>query len=169
MRKVWWCVALLTAFVVEPAIALPPLDPNDGAIFPEDRAKNLVDQCSRASPVPLEGIWLPDQKQIKELEARLPNALDDALAKRGEYQDRYRDFARQYAGFVIHGRKIIYVNAFPRGMIDENKRFAALRNKPEPDWHRDAEHVCDGGPAFFGVEYDPEAKTFSHFEFNGLA
>ena len=29
--------------------------------------------------------------------------------------------------------------------------------------------VCDGGPAFFGVEYDPKTKTFTHFAFNGIA
>jgi len=27
--------------------------------------------------------------------------------------------------------------------------------------------VCDGGPAFFGVEYDVAARRFTHFGFNG--
>jgi hypothetical protein len=35
------------------------------------------------------------------------------------------------------------------------------------DWPSEPVVVCDGGPAFFGVEYDPEKKTFTHFEFNG--
>jgi hypothetical protein len=37
------------------------------------------------------------------------------------------------------------------------------------DWRRQIVAVCDGGPQFFGVEYDPDTKTFSHFEFNGIA
>jgi hypothetical protein len=59
------------------------------------------------------------------------------------------------------------MNAFPHTLGD-----------PEPngppgfrrfDWHRQVVGVCDGGPAFFGVEYDPATKRFSHFEFNGIA
>jgi hypothetical protein len=29
--------------------------------------------------------------------------------------------------------------------------------------------VCDGGNAFFGVEYDPKTKAFTHLVFNGTA
>jgi hypothetical protein len=167
MAVLW---SLLTAAaVMTPALALPPLNPKDGAIFPEAKAKDLLNQCSRGAPGPVERTWAPSPVQIGELEARLPDALDNVLAKRGEYQNRSRDFLRQYGGFVVGGRKIIYVNAFPRGLIDEERGFFAQRKRSLPDWHRDARGVCDGGPAFFGVEYDPVTKTFSHFEFNGLA
>jgi hypothetical protein len=155
--------------VITPALALPPLDPKDGAIFPEAKAKDLLHQCSRGAPRPVERTWAPSAIQIAELEARLPEALDNVLAKRGEYQNHSRDFLRQYGGFIVGGRKIIYVNAFPRSLIDEERSFFVQRKRPLPDWHSEARGVCDGGSVFFGVEYDPATKTFSHFQFNGLA
>ena len=27
--------------------------------------------------------------------------------------------------------------------------------------------VCDGGPVFFGAEYDTNSKTITHWAFNG--
>jgi hypothetical protein len=155
--------------VMTPALALPPLDPKDGAIFPEAKARDLLNQCSRGVPGPVGRTWTPSAIQIAELEARLPEALDNVLAKRGEYQNRSRDFLRQYGGFIVGGRKIIYMNAFPRGLIDGERSVFVQRKPPLPDWHSEAEGVCDGGPAFFGVEYDPATKTFSNFQFNGLA
>lgn len=151
-----------------PVNALPPLDPKDGTIFAQDRAGDLVHQCSRDAPGPVEGTWLPDKAQVRELEARLPEALDDALAIRGEEERRTRDFVRQYGGFIIHGQKIIYMNAFPQSLIGDEKRFNE-HNENKRNLHRDAVGVCDGGPSFFCVEYDPETKAFSHFEFNGIA
>ena len=113
MRKLVLCAVLAAGAATTPALALPPLDPKDGAIFPEARAKDLLNQCSRGAPGPVEGTWAPSARQIRELEARLPEALDNFFAKRGEHQKRTKDFFRQYGGFVIHGRKIIYINAFP--------------------------------------------------------
>ncbi len=57
------------------------------------------------------------------------------------------------------------MNAFPQSLIGDEKRLRRLKR----NLHRDAVGVCDGGPSFFGVEYDPETKAFSHFEFNGIA
>jgi hypothetical protein len=71
---------------------------------------------------------------------------------------KIRDFsrlARQYGGLMVSTHKLIYVNAFKIRDING-------------DWRKRAISMCDGGPAFFGVEYDPAAKTFSHFEFNGV-
>src|ERR1700744_1773357 len=104
MCKLVFSALLAAGAVMTPALALPPLDPRDGAIFPEAHAKDLLKQCSRAAPGPVEGTWAPSVRQIRELEARLPEALDDVLAKRGEYRNRSRDFLRQYAGFIVHGR-----------------------------------------------------------------
>ena len=169
MRTLCLGMALGASLFVRPASALPPLDSKDGVVFPELKARDLIPQCSRGAPGPVEGTWSPSSSQIAELEARLPESLDGVLAKRGEYQDRSRDFLRQYAGFIIHGRRIIYVNAFPRFLLAVEKNSSAERHRPQPDWRSTVEGVCDGGPAFFGVEYDPDTKAFSHFEFNGLA
>jgi hypothetical protein len=169
MHKWVLCALLMATAVVTPALAMPPLDPRDGVIFPEAKAKGLLNQCSRGVPGPVERTWTPNAAQIAELEARLPEALDGVLAKRGESQNRSRDFLRQYGGLFVGGRKIIYVNAFPRELIGEEKGSLTGTKRPLPDWHSEAKGVCDGGPAFFGVEYDPATRTFSHFQFNGIA
>jgi len=169
MRGAWWLALFAAGLLATPASALPPLDPKDGAIFPQTKSRDLLQQCSRGVPGPVEGTWTPNAAQIAELEARLPGALDDVLAKRGDHQKRSRDFLRQYGGFIVGGRKIIYMNAFPRFLLGDEKSASAERHRPVPDWRGVVEGVCDGGPDFFGVEYDPAMKAFSHFEFNGLA
>lgn len=136
------------------------LDPGDGTILPVDVSRGLLHQCSRDAPHDVGGAWLPAVKQIRELESRLPAALKAMASQKGKRFAQSGDFRRQYAGFTIGERKVIYVNAFPRSAGD-----------PSPgrsfDWHDETVLVCDGGPAFFGVEYDPEKGTFDHFEFNG--
>ena|SRR5690242_18731149 len=138
------------------------LAPGDGAILPLEESKELLRQCSRGAPQGVTGTWAPTVMQIRELEDRLPTALTAVALEKGERYAEPGDFRRQYAGFVVNGRKIIYVNAFPRSV-----------GGPSPgrsfDWHRSAVMVCDGGPAFFGVVYDPEKRTFDHFQFNGPA
>ena len=149
------------------ADALTALDPRDGIVLSLEHATDVIHQCSRSSPGSVEGSWLPAEREIRDLEARLPQALNDALAKSGRPAERSRDIGRQYAGLRVAGRKIIYVNGFPLSMIQTE-----ARNTPRPSrdgWKTRAVMVCDGGPAFFGVEYDPKTRTFSNFAFNGIA
>jgi hypothetical protein len=144
------------------ASASARLAPGDGAILPVEESKELLHQCSRGAPQGVTGTWAPTTTRIRELEDRLPTALKAVAFEKGERFAEPVDFRRQYAGFIVNGRKIIYVNAFPRDAGD-----------PSPgrpfDWHRNAVTVCDGGSAFFGVVYDPEKRTFDHFQFNGPA
>ena len=147
---------LLTA----PVVAATTLDPADGAVFSEEAARDLLNQCSRNTPGPVQGTWQPNKAQIAKLEELLPKAIDEALAKRGEHPDRSRVYLRQYAGLVVGGRKIIYVNAFTRDVLGTEQSSTL-------DWRLHATLVCDGGSGFFGVEFDPDKETFAHFEFNG--
>jgi hypothetical protein len=68
---------------------------------------------------------------------------------------------RQYGGFLRDGRRFIYGNFYPRGVGDD--RPAAN------DWRHGPMTVCDGGHAFFGVEYDVDGHRFTHLDFNGYA
>ena len=152
----------LAAAVATSASAAPVLDPAYGTVLQEAEANKLLSQCSRIAPERVEGQWQPSPEQLRELEARLPSALGEALSKRAQNRAEARHIARQYAGFVVAGRKSVYVNAFPQSETEP----PAPGVKPW-DWRRKALIVCDGGAMFFGVEYDPEKKTFSHFAFNG--
>jgi len=64
------------------------------------------------------------------------------------------------AGFVIGGRRVIYVNGVHEDMIERNM-------DPSYDWRTRPVMICDGGPITFGVEYDPATRQFANFSFNG--
>ncbi|MBL6851819.1 MAG: hypothetical protein ISS15_19565 [Alphaproteobacteria bacterium] len=150
----------LAVLALAPAFAAPALDPATGFIMAPDHARDLLHQCSRNTPQGVTGTWQPAAAQIADLETRLPSAVVQAQPDvRGGY-------GRQYADYVINGQKLIYVNAFPRGVLgDDFGKDPAVWNKAT----HQAVTVCDGGHDFFGVLYDPETKTFSHFAFNGFA
>jgi len=63
---------------------------------------------------------------------------------------------RQYLGIVVEGKRRIYINAFPRGMVSK-------------DWRKKFVTICDGGVGVWGVLYDPQTGSFSDLETNGLA
>jgi len=136
------------------------LDPKVGFVMEPEHARDLIPQCSRAAPQNVGDVWTPTAAQIAELEARLPEAVTRAQP------DVRNGYGRQYAGFVIAGKKLIYVNAFPRDVLgDDFGKNPSLWTKAT----HQAVMVCDGGHDFFGVLYDPGTKTFSHFAFNGFA
>ena len=66
---------------------------------------------------------------------------------------------RQYVGIISGAKKLIYLNAL----------LAETRDPREPDWRFTAVMVCDGGDAFWGVEFDPIDNTFHNLGFNGEA
>jgi len=152
--------AAFTILVLAPAFAGTVLDPRSGYIMVPEHARDLLHQCSRSIPQSVTGTWQPTAAQTAELDARLPDAVVHARP------DVHGAFARQYAGYIIGGRRLIYVNAFPQNVL-------ADFDKDPARWTRKATHqamtVCDGGQDFFGVLYDPATKTFSQFAFNGFA
>jgi len=96
--------------------------------------------------------------QLDELEDGLIPLLSQRLEAAGESPSP-GDYYRQYAGLVIAGRRVIYVNGV---------RSSAIPEGPVPfDWRTQAVQICDGGPITFGVEYDPATRRFSNFAFNG--
>ena len=135
--------------------------PADAVILPGSMAGTMLSQCSRATPAPGDGTWMPGEREIAALEAALPAAL---RGQRHEGNERWsnapRGWQRQYVGILRNGRRLIYGNYFPRG---------AMGDSMGDRWRHEAIMVCDGGPEFFGVEYDVEAGSFTHFGFNGSA
>jgi hypothetical protein len=133
----------------------------------------LLQQCSRATPGKGEGTFQPDAADIAAMKAQLPRAL----AERGAYPPNVGmravpepgrpDFAhapqgwkRQFTGVLRGGKRYIYGNYFPASAFPEGARLD-LASSPFV--------VCDGGAAFFGVEWDVDAKKFTHVAFNGFA
>lgn len=128
-----------------------------------DGALGLTHQCSRIAPGPIEGQWAPSPAQLDELESALIQLVSQELEEAG-MSPSPGNYYRQYAGFVIGGRRVIYVNGFGASLLD---------HEPNPyhpfDWRTQSTQICDGGPITFGVEYDPVTRRFANFSFNGTA
>jgi hypothetical protein len=163
-------VATLLATLVA-GVAQPVLRPRDGVVLTGEKGRKLARQCSRGSPGVVSSDWTPTPQQIVDLEARLPGQILPELRKRVSWREPGKPlrFFRQYAGFVLGSRKIIYINGFPGGdwtTPDPLVKPGAIRL---PDWRKTAVIVCDGGPVYFGAEFDPVSHRFTGLAFNGIA
>lgn len=133
------------------AARAPAVLPANVAILPDSAALAVVRQCSRAAPENVSGTWAPTVEQVAHADSLLPAFL---TPRDPEPRDLAK-VARQYAGVVARGRRILYLNAIPM-------------ERPGPrDWRTAAMIVCDGGPPFFGAEFDVAEGRFTRVEFNG--
>lgn len=136
----------------------PPSDlGGDSVVLSGPKTQGIFDQCSRFVPVRDEGSWRPSRADIETLEAELPEAIRNsreasAFAGRTPPQG----WRRQYVGFFRDGRRYVYGNFF-------------LKLGDEGRWREEPMLVCDGGAAYFGVEYDAQARRIVQLEFNGPA
>jgi hypothetical protein len=160
------CLLLLGALSAPEGLAIGG---KPWAILPVGESKPALMQCSRVSPGPSAPFWSPTPAQVEELEKRLPSYLRQQ--KHAEHSDYLSSYLRQYVGFTRKGRKLIYLNAFTTNVLDTFCRdgFKAFPGDCRNHWRSHAFTVCDGGDHFWGVEYDPESKTFSGLDFNGVA
>jgi hypothetical protein len=124
-------------------------------IFDGERALELTEQCSRPSPGPVSGTWTPTEAQIRAMEPALVTRVAEELTN-ANAQENAAAYIRQYGGLVINGRRVIYAHGFV--LRDED---------PDEGWRSHPMVICDGGEITFGVEYDPETRTFANFAFNG--
>jgi hypothetical protein len=127
-----------------------------GILAPRELAKQIVVQCSRPAPDPLaiSDYWTPTAEQVKKIELAMPNFRKGIASAMSDMSE----FRRIYAGITLQGRKVIYID------------FAPLEDfgTGGSNWKRYLGGVCDGGPRFFGVEYEVETGTFSNLAFNGM-
>lgn len=121
----------------------------------------MTRQCSRISPEPVEGTWRVSYEDIEPVEAPLMLLLTERL-RDAETEAAPIDYYRQYAGFIIGGRRIIYVNGVHESAVER-----AEEAPQATDWRAAPIQICDGGTITFGVEYDPATQTFDKFAFNG--
>ncbi|MBV9865742.1 MAG: hypothetical protein JO316_10350 [Abitibacteriaceae bacterium] len=156
-RKRKWWVILLLGFVLIPALVALRLRwfSNQGVILTGSSAEGLFGQCSRDAPTGVSGLWCPYPWTIARLETNLPRFLRSNPNLRSTFSLKH--YYIQYTGFIKNGRYLIYANAFPDDLFGENPFM----------WRFRSQVVCDGGPAFFGFEFDPAMGQFSNLEFNG--
>jgi len=140
------------------------LKPEWGAVLSEEQAKVFWKPrlCNRPAPGPIQEIWIPDVATIRRLEAALGPALQEAIDESNIAPEKPHagDFYRQYAGFVVGGKRIVYINGLHTTTINQEEA-RSLR------WQRQAISPCDGGMMFFGAEYVVETGTVRNIVFNG--
>ena len=129
------------------------VDPAQGAA--------LLAQCSRPAPISDGAFFTPTPAQITALETRLAAVLseertnyveDDNPAGAFDWPLAPSSYVRQYVGYEAGGRRMIYGNFVPGNS-------ASGSNGPMV--------VCDGGPQFFGAEFDIAAGEVVRVAFNG--
>lgn len=144
----------------EPPIFSAPLQPltpsGRGVVFPGQLAREFGQQCSRRSPV---GYWTPvspSKNEVKRLESALPRWMSGQKIR--GWDGHFASYYFQYGALVRGKKRLIYLNVVPA---------------PESDgrqvWRRGPEVVCDGGPNFWGAEFDPQSGKFQNFDSNGMA
>ncbi len=133
----------------------PTTGPADAVILPSSAVAELLSQCSRDAPEAGREIWTPSWADIAALEAALPAALAASRLGRDLREPTPPEgWRRQYVGYVRGGRRFVYGNFYPSG-------------DDLPAWRTEPIIVCDGGSAFFGVEYDVRAREIVRVDFNG--
>src|SRR5262245_27519624 len=101
--------------------ASPTRLPADEAAFtvlsPATELVHLDRLCSRAGPGRVSGGWNPTAQQIAQAEQALPPFV---RANRRPKEPVGESF-RQYVGVVISGKRLIYLNAFPRWLVERRE------------------------------------------------
>jgi hypothetical protein len=138
----------------------PTADSSRSAVLEGDQAAALHVQCARPS-IEVEGAWAPSPADIQAAES----ALEPVLAARLNQIPAFglklapQAYYRQYAGLVVGGKRLVYVNGFYENYV----RMAANR---QPDfWRKERIDVCGGGALYFGATFDPNTKAVA-LEFN---
>lgn len=141
-------VLLSTGLSSVPTAASSVGDPQ-GIIFSAEQIKN---QKLIEVPGPF---WTPSQEQVNTLEKSLPAYLNEQSKIHPKLlKIELPKFKRQYFGYSLNGKKVIYVNAFCHSF---------------DYWKTTFVFVFDGGECFFQVTFDPAAGKFVNFSVNGDA
>lgn len=149
-RSVRW------AAIVILAAACFAQDEKRSVLLPSSESQSVMRLCSRGGPGKIQGGWELGDSDVALLEAHLSDIskLRSRCCMPGVITSP-RGFYRQYAGVVIGGRRLIYINAFPKDFIPK-------------DWRSRLVDVCDGGSGFWGALFDPATGKFSDLATNGV-
>lgn len=154
-KRKWWLITPLF-FILLPTLVALRLRwfSSQGVILAGSSGRDIFGQCSREEPPKVSGFWCPYPWHVSDLESALPQFMnkDPNTIKPFILKDYYL----QYSGIVRNGRYLIYANAFPRDTFGDNAFL----------WRLKSEDTCDGGPSFFGFEFEPATGQFGYLSFN---
>jgi hypothetical protein len=153
-------ISSLLALVCQSTMA-PAAEKAAFTILPPTQVIHLERLCSRDGPGRVTAGWDPAFSQVRQAETRLPGFL----AKNRRPERPLSEYYRQYLGVVIEGKNLIYVNVFPRSLVERPDFPGVSRDY----WRSEFVDVCDGGDDFWGALFDLETQLFFSPRFNGVA
>ncbi len=128
----------------------------EGVIFSAEEAASQ--RIGRYGTEPDGGYWTPSRADVLDLEAGLADFLTENQFEfvRNPIADDLPGYRRQYVGFVLDGRWVIYASFFCEWFDD-------------PHWRTRFFQILDGGDCFFQLLYDVEARRYFDLMVNGEA
>ncbi|RVQ68932.1 hypothetical protein EKN06_01535 [Croceicoccus ponticola] len=157
-------LAGLTALAVAANVFAAPSLPPETTVLAAPRAGYVLPGCSRVTAGPVDGGWDPSDADIADMEVALASTLGSlgnlpVYSHGTESPDPLTYVAndprwqREIIGIIRAGRPVVYGNYLPADIDVNSARLPS--------------DICDGGPIFFGVEYDLATGTITHLSFNG--
>jgi hypothetical protein len=154
---VGWLGAAPLALAQEVAPVLVQADRFEGVILPAEQAAELWHGATGSPP---QGAWTPEEADVRKLEAGLQAYVQSAAPQRSpQLWQKLDGYKRQYAGVLLDGRRVIYVNFVCNAVVAEGRM----------DWQRQPILVEDGGDCFFQLRYDAELDAYTDLSVNGEA
>ena len=122
-----------------------------GVIIPESHQDHMG--MVEAAGGKLSGYWTPDIASIRLFESGLVAYLEaEAKTRSPKLHQKSKSYKRQYIGFLVGERKLIYGNFLCTAMAR---------------WTERAVGVDDGGDCFFQVVFDISKRAYSDLYING--
>jgi hypothetical protein len=104
------------------------------------------------------GYWDIQSSDVEKLDSNFKKILK--LKSQELSVNNLEAFAYQYSGFIINGKKYIYINAF----------YNSPKSNPEfrrSNWKNEPVIVRDGGPNYWQAIFDMDNLDFIQIRFNG--
>jgi len=159
-------VAISITGCMQQRVNVPALVPAWGAVLDSVEGAKSLQQPTRETPQ-LTGYWTPSTDDLRRLESGLAIVLDSVFRRlpirEDEKRPRIDEFVRQYAGFVLEGRRLVYVSAETMGIVQAVARNGQMSSE---QLMRKAWRASYGGTGLFGIVYEPATRRFGRIEFN---
>lgn len=122
-------------------------------VLQDAQASAVFKQCSRLAPTPSHILPAPTSAEIDRLERVVERHIAVEYESNRPSPPGEISYGRQYVAYLEGGRRKIYGNYFPASLPGYRRGEAVV--------------VCDGGPQFWGIVFDPEKASVASIAFNG--
>jgi hypothetical protein len=119
-------------------------------------------QCSRSVPKNMRKFWVVSDNDIRKLHKHLYGITElraELCCETNGIIENLDNYVFQYIGVTIKRKKYIYINAFHKMELKDERIKSFWREKPV--------NACDGGNHFWGVIFNLETLKFEQLAING--